>query len=174
MNQRREGTRSYLAAPHNWGSTEPEVTTVTCPLASSHFENGICLRMLLITKTKKRKWSWEGAENGFLLQPPTSFSPNGILDFSRTGLFLYFPLNAWSSPDPLLFTDREGLPIHFLSCPLPSQAHAFLLLHLMKKKKLKKKKTCSWFSRLDATPKTPTLLFTFFFLGLGLSLHTEL
>lgn len=69
---------------------------------------------------------------------PTLFPPSEILDFFKTGLLFYFPLNAWSSQDPPLFTHGEGLPIHFLSCPFPSQAHAFLLLYLMKKKKLKK------------------------------------
>lgn len=65
---------------------------------------------------------------------PTLFPPSEILDFFKTGLLFYFPLNAWSSQDPPLFAHGEGLPIHFLSCPFPSQAHAFLLLYLMKKK----------------------------------------
>lgn len=102
---------------------------------------------------------------------PTLFPPSEILDFFKTGLLFYFPLNAWSSQDPPLFTHGEGLPIHFLSCPFPSQAHAFLLLYLMKKTE---KKPFSWLSRLDAAPQTPTLLCTFFFPNLRLSLYTEL
>lgn len=63
---------------------------------------------------------------------PTLFPPSEILDFFKTGLLFYFPLNAWSSQDPPLS------PHPFSLLPFPIAGTCIFTSVFDEKKKLKK------------------------------------